>query len=122
MVATSLRTPSPLGRAEYDACMNEPTDTTADPPAPIEVHDAPRLEPARRSRVGGLLRILGIVVAMGLLIVLTLQNTDPVSLNLFVWTVTLSRALLVFALLVIGAVIGWVLRSMRDDDGFRLLG
>lgn len=73
-------------------------------------------------RVGGVLKIIGVILAVGLLVVLTLQNTDNVSLNFLVWTVTLSRALLVFALIVIGVLIGWVLRSMRDDDGFRPLG
>ena len=73
-------------------------------------------------RVVGVLRIAGIFVAIGLLVVLTLQNTDAVTLRVLVWSVTLSRALLVFLLIVVGALIGWVLRSMRDDEGFRPLG
>lgn len=105
--------------AEYDRPMNEPT------PPPIPANDpieAPLGTPSRQTRVRGVLRIVGVFVAIGLLVVLTLQNTDPVDLHLLVWTVTLSRALLVFAVIVVGVVLGWVLRSMRDDDGFRLLG
>lgn len=99
--------------------MNEPLPSATPVPEPLEV---PAVLPSRRSRVRGVLRIVGFFVAIGLLVVLTLQNTDPVDLHLLVWTVTLSRALLVFAVIVVGVVLGWVLRSMRDDDGFRLLG
>ncbi len=79
----------------------------------------------RRSRLGrvlGVLRIAASFVAVGLLVVLTLQNTEEVSLQFLLWAVTLSRALLVFILIVVGVLLGWVLRSLRDDDGFRLLG
>ncbi|MGE3855880.1 MAG: LapA family protein [Dehalococcoidia bacterium] len=73
-------------------------------------------------RVAGLLKIALVFIAVGLLVVLTLQNTDAVTLNLLVWSVTLSLALFVFAVIVVGVIIGWVLRSMLDDDGFRPLG
>jgi len=91
------------------------------PPAPFE-EARPAAPRSRVSRVGGLLKIAAVFLAVGLLVVLTLQNTDPVTLNVLAWSVTLSRALLVFLLIVAGVVIGWVLRSMRDDDGFRPLG
>ena len=103
--------------------MNDPT-RIEDPTARTDgsVHDAATLTPSGVGRVLGVARIVGIFVAIGLLVVLTLQNTDDVTLRFLVWTLTLSRALLVFVLIVVGAIIGWVLRSMRDDEGFRPLG
>ena len=82
---------------------------------------APSGAPQAR-RTGGLLRLAGIFVAVGLLVVLTLQNTAAVTLNVLAWSVTLSLALFVFIVIVVGVLIGWMLRSARDDDGFRLLG
>jgi len=114
-----------IGRAEYDQHMNdrdEMHDEPAERPEDPASREVTTLAPPARGRVGGVLKVIGVIIAVGLLVVLTLQNTDDVSLNFLAWTVTLSRALLVFALIVIGVLIGWVLRSMRDDDGFRPLG
>lgn len=94
-------------------------------PDPIEDSNpgavVPSVAPKVRRR-GGLLRLAGIFVAVGLLVVLTLQNTAAVTLNVLAWSVTLSLALFVFVVIVAGVLIGWMLRSARDDDGFRLLG
>ena len=79
-------------------------------------------ERTARGRTFGSLRIAGIFLAVGLLVVLTLQNTEAVTLRFLVWTMTLSRALLVFLLIVVGVLIGWILRSMLDEEGFRPLG
>lgn len=113
--------------------MNESNDPTPEErpadlaPANGEAADArtERTPGGTRSGVGrvvGLLRIALVFIAVGLLVVLTLQNTDAVTLNLLAWSVTLSLALFVFAVIVVGVIIGWVLRSMLDDDGFRPLG
>lgn len=97
--------------------MNEPSEDRPDRTESTRIGAS-----KTRIRVVGVLRIVGIFVALGLLVVLTLQNTDSVTLHFLIWTITLSRALLVFLLIVVGALIGWILRSMRDDEGFRPLG
>ena len=103
--------------------MNEPLPPGNDlRPSDLLPHEETSLPRQRTGRVGGVLKIVGVILAVGLLVVLTLQNTDPVTLKVLAWSVTLSRALLVFILIVVGVIIGWVLRSMRDDDGFRPLG
>ena len=83
-----------------------------------------RFEGARAGlrSIGSTVRLVVIFVLIGLIVVFTLQNTAPVSVEFLVWSLTLSRALLVFLLLVIGTALGWLLRSMRDDEGFRPLG
>ncbi|MDA0302555.1 MAG: LapA family protein [Chloroflexi bacterium] len=105
--------------------MNDPDATHDGSAEGLEAPASREVAPLARStggRVRGVLKIVAVILAVGLLVVLTLQNTDDISLNLLAWTVTLSAALLVFALIVAGVLIGWVLRSMRDDDGFRPLG
>ena len=96
-------------------------DLTDGPGDPASGSSSP-LDSRALPPVVSVLRIVGVFVAIGLLVVLTLQNTDPVTLRFLAWSITLSRALLVFLLIVVGALIGWVLRSMRDDEGFRPLG
>lgn len=44
-----------------------------------------------------------------LLVVFALQNTAPVALNLWFWTVHTSLALLVIVLLALGALLGYLL-------------
>ena len=110
-------------REEYDPGMNEPFPERSDTDTTGSTAGAPAtLTSSGTGRVLGVLRIVCVFVAAGLLVVLTLQNTDDVTLHFLVWTITLSRALLVFLLIVVGALIGWILRSMRDDEGFRPLG
>jgi uncharacterized integral membrane protein len=46
-----------------------------------------------------------------LLITFTLQNAEVVELRFLVWTLSLSRALLIFFVIVMGIVLGWILNS-----------
>ena len=79
--------------------------------------------PPRRGRsAGAVLRLILVFLCIGLGIVFTLQNTDVVTVEFLAWSVTLSRALLIFLVVVIGALIGWLLRSMAGEDGFQPLG
>ncbi|MFA7249561.1 MAG: LapA family protein [Dehalococcoidia bacterium] len=96
--------------------MNDPTEDYAGYPGQPEAGR----RPVRRALM--VLRFIAVFVAVGLAIVLTLQNKDDVTLQFLLWTVTLSRALLLFIVLVVGALIGWLLRSALDDDGFRPFG
>jgi len=56
-------------------------------------------------------RLLVLVTVLILITIFALQNAVIVSLHLFVWEIEMSRALLVFVLLLIGTVTGWILRG-----------
>lgn len=58
-----------------------------------------------------------ILTGLGLLLVValfTLQNTEVVTITFVFWHFSLSRALLIFLVLVTGVVIGWVLHSIAE--------
>ena len=92
------------------------------------VHDDPRDDGdsegvgSQLRSIGSALRLIAIFTCIGLIVVFTLQNTASVSVDFLFWSLTLSRALLVFLLIAIGTGFGWLLRSLRDHDGFRPLG
>lgn len=48
---------------------------------------------------------------LGLVVLFTLQNVAEVELSFLIWTFKMPRAVLVFAILVIGIVAGWILRG-----------
>ncbi len=59
---------------------------------------------------------IGVIVGLCLLAVVTVfafQNTEVVTLRFLFWQFSLSRALLVFVLLILGMAAGWLLRSYR---------
>jgi uncharacterized integral membrane protein len=62
-----------------------------------------------------------VVVAITLLVVFTLQNTESVEMHILIWTFTASGAFLVLGASVLGFAVGWVLRSARGP-GFSLFG
>lgn len=49
------------------------------------------------------------------IIVFTLQNTESVTVNFFFWNFTLSRALLLFLVLVVGIVLGYLLATFQGS-------
>ena len=53
--------------------------------------------------------ILGLV---GLVVLFTLQNTQVVEVQLLFWKLSMSRVLLIFLLLAIGVLLGWMARSL----------
>ena len=61
-------------------------------------------------------RPIAVFACAGLLVLFTLQNTTSVSVDFLFWSLTLSRALLVFLLIAIGTMLGWTLRSMRGGN------
>ncbi|NNF96289.1 MAG: DUF1049 domain-containing protein [Halobacteria archaeon] len=46
-----------------------------------------------------------------LVVIFTVQNAAVVSVNLLFWKLEISRALLIFFVLIIGIIIGWISRS-----------
>ena len=54
--------------------------------------------------------ILGIVLA-GMALLFIIQNVIVVELKFLFWTLSMSRALLMFLILSIGIILGWLLHS-----------
>ena len=55
-----------------------------------------------------------ILVLSGIALVFVTQNVAAVEVTFLLWSVSLSRALLIFFTLAIGILIGWFLRSYVD--------
>ncbi len=54
--------------------------------------------------------VIGLVLA-GLLVLFTLQNTEVVELRFLFWTLSVSRALVIFLVFATGLMVGWLLHS-----------
>ena len=54
--------------------------------------------------------ILGIVLA-GMAVLFLIQNVTAVDLTFLFWTLSMSRALLMFLILSVGIFLGWLLHS-----------
>lgn len=54
--------------------------------------------------------ILGLLLA-AMAVVFFIQNVTSVDLILFFWTLTISRALLMFLFLIAGIILGWLLHG-----------
>lgn len=52
------------------------------------------------------------VVLIGLVMVFTLQNTAVVEVRFLLWTLSMSLVLLIFGLLVIGVLLGWLFATL----------
>lgn len=50
-------------------------------------------------------------VLLGIVVLFTLQNTEPVNIAFLFWTFAMSRAVLVFLVLVAGVAAGFLLGS-----------
>ena len=50
-----------------------------------------------------------IIVIAVLLLIILVQNTGPVTLNLFFWEITMPQILLLFFSIIIGLVIGYII-------------
>ena len=49
----------------------------------------------------------------GIVLIFTVQNVAAVEVNFLLWTVSISRALLIIFTLAIGFLLGWFLNSFR---------
>lgn len=52
-------------------------------------------------------KFYGGIVLLLLTVVFTLQNTEIVTINFLFWKLAISRALMIFLVLIIGILIGW---------------
>ena len=46
-----------------------------------------------------------------LIVIFIIQNVSVIEINIFFWTIAMSRVLLMFILIAIGIIIGWLLKS-----------
>jgi uncharacterized integral membrane protein len=56
--------------------------------------------------------VAGLVLA-GLIVLFTLQNAEVVELRFLFWKLSASRAVMIFSVLAVGIVLGWILRGWR---------
>jgi uncharacterized integral membrane protein len=57
------------------------------------------------------LKLILILIFVGLVIIFITQNAAVVDVSFLFWNVSMSRALLIFFLLIIGIALGWFLHS-----------
>lgn len=56
-------------------------------------------------------KLLAGVVLIALVISFTLQNTEIVNIALLFWSVSMSRAVMIFIVFLVGLISGWLLHS-----------
>lgn len=52
------------------------------------------------------------LVLLGLLVIFSIQNAEELQVRILFWTVTTRRAFMLFIILAIGIVVGWVLHGL----------
>lgn len=55
--------------------------------------------------------VAGLVLA-GVVVVFAIQNAEPVQFRFLIWSFALSRALMMFILLAIGMLLGWMMHAV----------
>ena len=58
-------------------------------------------------------KLISSLIIICLIIVFFIQNAAIVEIKLFFWTISMSRVLLMFILLAIGLIAGWLLNNYR---------
>jgi len=58
---------------------------------------------------GGMVRNIIFICLIGLVVIFVLQNTQVVEVQFLLWTVSMSRALMLIGTLAIGLIGGWLL-------------
>lgn len=56
-----------------------------------------------------IIRNIVFICLIGLVVIFVLQNTQVVEVRFLLWTISMSRALILFATLAIGLIGGWLL-------------
>jgi uncharacterized integral membrane protein len=56
-------------------------------------------------------KLILILIIVGLAVIFITQNVAAVEVNFLLWSLSLSRALLIFFVLIIGMILGWFLNS-----------
>ncbi len=67
-------------------------------------------------------RLILVLTLVGLVVLFIIQNVAVVELRFLVWSLAMSRSLLIFLLLAVGVIIGWFLHGYvghKRGRGFR---
>lgn len=56
-------------------------------------------------------KLIAIIILVSIAVIFITQNVTVVEVNLLFWSISMSRALLIFFTLVIGFILGWSLHS-----------
>ncbi|MEM1046967.1 MAG: LapA family protein [Pseudomonadota bacterium] len=51
------------------------------------------------------------IVLIGLVVVFVVQNTEVLTINFLIWNFSIRRAFMIFIVLAIGILTGWLLRG-----------
>jgi len=63
-----------------------------------------------------MIRNIVFIALIAVVLVFVVQNTQVVEFRFLVWTISLSRALMLFGALAIGVVAGWLLRVPKQKN------
>ena len=69
------------------------------------------------------IKIILIIIFVSLIVIFITQNAAVVDVRFLFWNVSMSRALLIFFLLILGIALGWLLhsylsyRKSKDEPG-----
>ena len=63
-----------------------------------------------------MIRNIVFISLIAVVLVFVVQNTQVVEFRFLVWTISLSRALMLFGALAIGVVAGWLLRVPKQKN------
>ncbi|MGB5747035.1 MAG: LapA family protein [Desulfobacterales bacterium] len=63
-----------------------------------------------------MIRNIVFICLIAVVLVFVIQNTQVVEFRFLVWTISLSRALMLFGALAIGVVAGWLLRVPKQKN------
>jgi putative membrane protein len=59
------------------------------------------------------------VCLIALVLILVVQNTQVVEFRFLLWTISMSRALMLFGTLAIGFIAGWLLTSSKGKKKYQ---
>ena len=57
------------------------------------------------------IKVILLMIIAGLAVLFIIQNVSAVTVGIFLWTISLSLALLIFLVLAMGFALGWFLHS-----------
>lgn len=63
--------------------------------------------------MAGNIRLIFSLILIGLIVVFSIQNVAEVEVQFLFWSFTTRRAFLIFVVLAIGILVGWVLHSIH---------
>jgi uncharacterized integral membrane protein len=64
-----------------------------------------------------MLRNIIFISLIALVLIFVVQNTQVVEFKFLVWTMSVSRALMLFGALAAGVIAGWILKSPKARPG-----